>query len=668
MHCSRLLIFAAVFASLPGLAKSDIVVAHFETLQRIQVSETGKGLQSFSAKPQAGAAITLDFAALGRQFTMQLEHNDRVAAGLAQGGESQRIQVYRGVLPEYPQSWARIVMFDGMPSGVFSDGRELFAIEAPQDSSLPIDRPAIFRLADAHIAPGTMSCAANDLSGRASTVNKVLSHAASAAMARGPGALSEITLSAIGDFQFTDQRGGDVAAAAAIATRMNNVDGYFSEQVGVQITLQQPVETHSDSDDPFSDTPDSDLLLDELSEYRLQTASHNSAGLTHLWTGRDLAGSTVGIAWRGALCDDYFSAGLTEGKGGALIDSLVAAHEIGHNFGAQHDGEPDTSCADVTGDFIMSASVSSSQEFSECSIAVMQQEASGASCVTALPTVDVGIAAVSNPDLLLAIASDLQFEVSSNGTLDATGVQASFVVPVNLAIDNIAASVGTCSSGAGLASCELGTLAGLSSETVTLTVTPVAIGGGAVAAAVSTSGNDERSANNQEAFGYTVVAPVDLVAGVPAPADVVVGSRTTVSADIDNVSSVDATDLTAEIVLENGIAAVSASWSIGTCTVTPQQVSCQANSLGGMATSTLTVTVDAIARGNRDVTLTLASAEPDATPLDNAVTAAVAVLGEQQNSEDSGGGSSGALLLLFGLVSVWLARRRPDTAHGTVPN
>ena len=284
--------------------------------------------------------------------------------------------------------------------------------------------------------------------------------------------MSEITLSAIGDFEFTSARGGDSAAIAAITTRLNNVDGYFSEQVGVQINVPpDAIEVNSDPADPFTDTLDSGTLLDELSEYRLQTAVHNTRGLTHLWTGRDLDTTTVGVAWRGTLCEDYFGAGLSEGNGGALIDSLIAAHEIGHNFGAQHDGETGTSCASETGRFIMSPSINGSLEFSACSIGVMQASAAAASCVTALPTVDVSVQPtllVSN--VLLGAATDFEYQVASNGTLDAAGVAVNFSIPNVLTLNSATTSVGSCVSGAGVVDCDLGILAGLSSATITLSV------------------------------------------------------------------------------------------------------------------------------------------------------------------------------------------------------
>jgi hypothetical protein len=226
--------------------------------------------------------------------------------------------------------------------------------------------------------------------------------------------------------------------------------------VGVQINVEY-IQTFDSASDPFDGTLDSGKLLDQLSEYRLQTPAHNSRGLTHLYTGRNFDTSTVGIAWRGALCDRYFGAGLSQGRAGLITDSLIAAHEIGHNFGAEHDGQPGSSCADEAETYIMAPSVNGNDQFSACSIAVMQAEAARSRCVAALPAVDVGIQRGDSPStVLLGASTVIEYEVSVDGTLNAADVVADFTLPDVLTVDSIATSSGTCSSGAGSARCELG--------------------------------------------------------------------------------------------------------------------------------------------------------------------------------------------------------------------
>ncbi|MGI9221429.1 MAG: M12 family metallo-peptidase [Woeseiaceae bacterium] len=662
MFSTKRLFIATLIAVLPSLSVAEVVVSHFEPLQRTQLSQTDKSQQSFGIDVSTSPSSSLRFEALGRVFDLQLQGNERVAMGIGYDRLDSSIQVYRGRLAGVSDSWARIVMFDGTPRGIVWDGREMFAIEAPNDSLVNTDTPVIYRLSDVHISPGTMACGADSLVGNAAAVVKELTASSKAVMARGPGAVSEITMSAIGDFEFTDAKGGDAGAVAAIVTRLNNVDGYFSEQVGVQITVQTPVETHSDPDDPFTDTTDSSELLDEVSEYRLQNTVHSSQGLTHLWTGRVLDGTTVGVAWRDALCETYFGSGLTEANASAFIDSLIATHEIGHNFGAEHDGAEGTPCEDDVGAFIMSASVNGSESFSQCSIDIMQARAAMASCVTALPTVDVGIKPTDPSEtVFLGVETTREFEVSSNGLINAPGVAADFTLPALLDFGAVSTTLGTCTNGAGTVDCDLGELAGQSVQRISLTFTPNAVGGGTIFSNVSTTDPDERASNDQHQLQLVVEQPVDLVANVPMSVAVDINATTDVTATLQNNSDIDATDVSLAVSLQSGIRAESATWSAGTCVVAPQQIDCSTDVFPAQSSSDLTVTITGVSSGRRNVTLTLASTEADLNPANNLVVGAV-VVNSQNNQgnddDDGGGGALNLLMLLFAVSAVRIVGRR----------
>jgi hypothetical protein len=638
---SVVLAIAATMSLAPASSLAEIVVSYFEPLQQLNV-----------------APDSIRFAAMGREFDLQLETNDRILSGLNSNVRSSDVKVYRGQLAAKPGSWVRIVVFNGMPSGLIWDGSEMFAIEPPDDSSLNASSPVVYRLSDSHIAPGTISCGSDFLQGNTAAVFKSLGAATKAAVAKAPGAVSEITMSAIGDYEFTDAKGGDAGAVAAITTRLNNVDGFFSEQVGVQINVQL-IETHSDPDDPFGDTLVAGELLDELSEYQMQTPAHNSMGLTHLFTGRNLDTTTVGIAWRGTLCDDYFSTGLTEGRTNALNDSLIAAHEIGHNFNARHDGESGSGCESETAPFIMSPSITGSQIFSACSIDVMQAEVLGASCVAALPAVDVGIQAQAQPsNVLLGANFELVYVVSSNGTLDVPDVVANFTLPNTLTFNSAMTTLGACTNGAGTVSCDIGNLPGSSSETITISVTPSSVGVGLLTASVSTSGADERLVNNQSAIQVSVDPAVDLVVNEPPAIAVFINQATTINGSLDNLSILDASNVSLSISLEVGLQANSASWSIGTCTVAAQQVDCIASAFSAQSSSTFSVTATGTTEGRKDVTVSLSAAEADANPANNSVVGEVRVTTPNDDKDDGGGAGNPFVLFLLALT-VFARRARP---------
>ena len=180
-------------------------------------------------------------------------------------------------------------------------------------------------------------------------------------------------------------------AAADIVARMNNVDGIFSQELGVQITVPI-VDVYTDIVDPFTDESDAGELLDEVAVYRQARAEQTALGLTHLYTGRDLDGTTAGVAYNGVLCESTFGVGLSEGDAGLLVDSLIAAHELGHNFGAPHDGQEGSACAAEPLSFIMAPTINpNTSGFSDCTKVEVADDIARASCVVALPTVDMEI-------------------------------------------------------------------------------------------------------------------------------------------------------------------------------------------------------------------------------------------------------------------------------------
>jgi len=289
-----LALFSSLYAGQPG----GVTVSHYETLQRLSMQAADANI---GQKPHAAGPIALGFDALGQTFDFQLEPNSGLLSAASREALPDGVGIYRGYLAGNPESWARIVIFEGMPRGLFWDGTQMYAIEAPGDSIVKAASPIIYRLADTFIEPGTMSCGSKSLSGNGATLYTKVVGELGSALAQGPGAVSEISIGAVGDFEFTTAQGGDAAAAAAIITRLNMVDGIYSQDIGVQIVVPF-IETFSNPSDPFSDQLDPGLLLGELLTYRQNTPAQDSLGLTHLYTGRDLNGSTVGIAWDNTLC------------------------------------------------------------------------------------------------------------------------------------------------------------------------------------------------------------------------------------------------------------------------------------------------------------------------------------------------------------------------------
>ncbi len=658
MRAFRLTVACIVFsissASL-GAHSDGIFLSHHEPLQRLNI-QTGVG--EFDRKLQAAGPVNLSFDALGRTFDIQLEPNTSLLSAEARAALADGVMAYRGQLAGNPDSWTRIVIADGIPRGLIWDGEQLFAIEAPGDSLVRSAAPVIYRLADAVIAPGTMRCGSSELSGNGTVVYSALVAELGTAMAQGVGAVSEINIGAIGDFEFTSAQGGDAGASAAILTRLNNVDGIFSAQLGVQINVPV-IETFATAADPFTDVTDPSLFLDEVAVYRRNTAAQNSQGLTHLYTGRNLDGSTVGIAYSGALCSRNFGAGLSKGTNGPTFDSLVAAHEIGHNFGAPHDGVVGSACEAEPSTFLMATTLNGSDQFSACSITEMQDNIAAASCITQLPGVDIRIALSGQPPIvLLGNSATVTFDVTNNGTDPSINTITTVTLPANVSFLSAGASMGSCIDGAGTVTCVLGDVAGGSGATVTVSSISTTVGTGTINAAVVADVDDDPT-NNSDSVLVTVGPAVNLVVSPPASRQIDVDQSTTIAVALDNLSILDATGITMNIDLSSGLQADSASWSIGSCSINGQQIVCLASTFAAQSSSTLSIGVTGLTSGAKSYTITLSSNEVDADPSDNTASGTVNV----NTPSNSGGGAMNMIFLwLLGLLAISRKNRRRTAA------
>ena len=642
-----------------------ISLSHHEPLQRLSISGSST---VGSQKIGAVGPVEMNFDALGRSFELELSPNGRLL-DTARDLAGNTVIPYRGTLAGNANSWVRIVVADGVPAGLIWDGSELFAIERPGDNIVGSDSTIIYRLADAMIASGSMTCGAGGSLTNGGAVYKTLTAELSATTAQAEGAVSEIDIGIVADAEFFARHGNN--SQQRIIDRMSLVDGYFSEQVGIQINwpLVQIFTDPSNGSYPFTatvsvgdDVPASDNLLDQLADFRNSEPNQHANGLTHLWTGKDIEGrggnrSTVGIAYQGALCRQRFGAGLSEGLGNTTFDSLVAAHEIGHNFGAPHDGQSGSACesVDTSGrnEYLMEPSLNGSSTFSQCSLEQMADDIAQASCITPLPSVDMSFGVGGSlPAVLLGNTATITFDVVNLGTEEAANVVADFMLPANVSLAAAAASLGTCTDGGGMVNCAIGNVQGSTTVTVTLTSDTVAIGSGTFDASVSADIDDDTT-NNLSSLTLTVDPAVNLSVTPPSTQQLAVDRSTGLTALLENTSVLDATGVTLNIALSSGLRVDSASWPLGACTVSNTQVDCDGASFGALSNVTLSLGVTALTEGSKTINFSMSSAEDEADPSNNTASATLNVTPSQE--ESSGGG---AVLWLLPLLGLFAFRRR----------
>lgn len=654
IDCRRwLFVLTVVCGGLSYAASAaDVHIAYSEPLENLSFARGGAEFQ----KPGPRLEQRMRFDAFSRRFEIELTPNATLIDAVERQALGENLDIFRGSLPGITQSWARIVIADGVPQGLVFDGTEIFAIESGDDG-----QAKMFRLADLQIEPGKLTCASPGTVNTGTELLELVTSEVNATIQRAQGAQSEIDVALVADFEFASVPLRD--AEAEMITRMNNVDGIFSSQLGVQISIGR-IDVFGSSNDPFSDQTNSSDLLRELADFRESRPEQRANGLTHLFTGRNLDGSTVGIAYSGnALCSGRFGAGLTQGTNGVTTDSLVAAHELGHNFGAPHDGESGSVCEGTPEDFLMAPRLNGSDTFSNCSIQQMEDDVARASCISALASTDVAVAAPSSPGrMLLGDSATVSFDVTSAGTESADGVSVTATLPASLSLDSASTSVGSCTSGAGTADCTIGSLAAGSGATVNLSVTAAAVGASQIA--VTASANvDENATNDQANIVVTVDPAVDLIATARAPGTVAVDQQTTLRPQVENRASIAATNVTVSVSPTDGLRIDTASWSAGSCSVSSGVAECTASSLAANSTTSLDVRVTALAEGSQSYSVSAAAAEADRNGANNDSSVNFSV--NEAVAADSGGGGAISVLLAL-LVFLALLRARQYWLKTTV--
>jgi len=178
-----------------------------------------------------------------------------------------------------------------------------------------------------------------------------------------------VDLATEADFEYFTTFGSATAANNEILSIMNQVEGIYDSHFGLQFTIVFQ-NVWSTSGDPYTTTVP-ETALEQFTNH--WNANHGSVSrdLAHMWTGKDFDSSTIGIAWRPGLdCPlGQQSYGMSQRLSSSPGKFVVTAHEIGHNFNAEHvDVQP--GCPNT----IMGTTLNASTSQTFCPFSVSQIE------------------------------------------------------------------------------------------------------------------------------------------------------------------------------------------------------------------------------------------------------------------------------------------------------
>ncbi len=329
-------------------------------------------------------------------FELALVDNDRLPRRLDSDARdllrAQDARVVAGHVVGVDGSWARLARIDGQWAGAIFDGHTLWLLD-------PVERVAgwlaqtpgsrvrsvLYRAVDARL-PGAIDPPFGRHSG-------AMPRAVSVPAKGGPPD-RELDLAVYADAQYGALHGANGMAFAL--ARINVVDGIFSAQVGVRIAMSRF--TQLDAGDLPSHNF-ADVLLFRFGELMNGPPGRPKGDLTHLLTARDVCiwdgmGSCVpgsqgvaGIVTEiGRLCHPTDAYGLSEAYANSQVLVLITAHELGHQFGAPHDGEAGSACEfQPAGDWLMKPQIDNNDgTLSPCSLNQIGDDVAAASCLRML--------------------------------------------------------------------------------------------------------------------------------------------------------------------------------------------------------------------------------------------------------------------------------------------
>ena len=194
----------------------------------------------------------------------------------------------------------------------------------------------------------------------------------------------EFDIATEADYEYVQALGGSEEAIREIEGILNQVEGVYQSELLLQLRISFQ-HAWGMEDDPYTTTDSSDLLDEFAGYWNTHYAAEADYDVAHLWTAKEL--DYAGRARQSVVCNARSRSYSLSTRFPRPINYIIAAHEIGHNFGAVHPDQqspPVAACSET----IMQAAASAGTgltfcEFSRQEIATHLE--SNNSCLTTLP-------------------------------------------------------------------------------------------------------------------------------------------------------------------------------------------------------------------------------------------------------------------------------------------
>lgn len=137
------------------------------------------------------------------------------------------------------------------------------------------------------------------------------------------------------DYEYYLDWGSVGAVQNRIDTVINTINLQYESEVGICHTITTTLVRTSPSQ-PYTSS-DAVTLLNQFRNEWNANQGGIQRDVAQLFTGKEINGGTIGIAWVGAVCSSYgYGVVQSDFNGGFSCATDLSAHELGHNWNAQH--------------------------------------------------------------------------------------------------------------------------------------------------------------------------------------------------------------------------------------------------------------------------------------------------------------------------------------------
>lgn len=257
-----------------------------------------------------------------------------------------------------------ITLAEGWFSAVFKENGEEYFVQAKRDfdPSASNDQFVIYRAQDV-IDPGPTACGGDHLHAEAFGD----SHPA---QEDDRATCKKVKMTVVADPQFRDDYSSNANCLAAMTAQINNASYCYWNNTNLLLDLTVSKNYIYTSTSSFSSS-NPETLLGQLRTWGNASSARRS-NINFLFTGKDLTGTTVGIAYVGVTCETpSYAYALGEKMSTTAYWRNLIAHETGHTFNAPHHSSG-----------IMQSMVTTSNTFSSSSKSTIQSFTNANNCYT----------------------------------------------------------------------------------------------------------------------------------------------------------------------------------------------------------------------------------------------------------------------------------------------